>query len=151
MSLYDNIKFVVLEGAVSSDEPDVSGEYLHNSPIFNCPVVNKTKTILEGERGIKELRAGYLSYWNLINQKDSFETILEIMDQIEQAISTIKNEYINASSIEDIVEILKRTIMILDDMNKNNVCCISTGIRFKDYTMLNNNNNISENNRERTI
>ncbi|EAL46188.2 hypothetical protein EHI8A_043930 [Entamoeba histolytica HM-1:IMSS-B] len=42
------------------------------------------------------------------------------MDQIEQAISTIKNEYINASSIEDIVEILKRTIMILDDMNKNN-------------------------------
>ncbi|EDS89210.1 hypothetical protein EHI8A_043940 [Entamoeba histolytica HM-1:IMSS-B] len=69
MSLYDNIKFVVLEGAVSSDEPDVSGEYLHNSPIFNYPVANKTKTILEGEKGIKELRAGYLSYWNLINQK----------------------------------------------------------------------------------
>ncbi|EDR29817.1 hypothetical protein EDI_094160 [Entamoeba dispar SAW760] len=69
MSLYDNIKFVVLEGATSSDKPYISREYLHKPPIFNESVINKPKTILEGEKGIKELRAGYLSYWNLINQK----------------------------------------------------------------------------------
>ena len=39
---------------------------------------------------------------------------MSIQNQIEE----IKKEYIEAKSIEDVVEILKKTIIIIDQMNK---------------------------------
>ena len=40
------------------------------------------------------------------------------MTTIQQQIDNIKKEYIEAKTIEDVVEILKKTIIVIDDMNK---------------------------------
>ena len=42
------------------------------------------------------------------------------MEEIQQNIEQIKKEYIEAKTIEDVVEIIKKTIVIIDQMNKEN-------------------------------